>query len=206
MHRRFVFAASLLLLGSGASQLRAQAAKVTPRPSFGVLAGLNISTLSGSDVDGASSRTGFIGGGYAHFRFAGSGIGIEPEILYSMQGAKSTGEDASIKLSYLQIPVLFRYDFPTSSKAQPFFVVGPSIGIKIGCDVSGQGVSVDCDKVNLQTTGFDLGGTLGAGVAFKAGKQSVSLGARYTFGTNDVFENNFKAKSRFWSILAGFGF
>ena len=206
MPRRFIFAASLALLTGGASQLDAQAARVTPRPSFGVLAGLNIATLSGSDVEGASSRLGFIGGGYADFHFAGSGFGIEPELLYSMQGAKTSGEEASLELSYLQIPVLFRYDFPTTSKARPFVVAGPSIGIKIGCNVSGQGVSVDCDTVNLQTTGFDLGGTLGAGVGFKLGKQTASLGARYTIGTNDIFENNFKAKSRFWSILAGFGF
>lgn len=206
MHHRSVFLASLLLVVGAASQVGAQAARVTPRPSFGVLAGINISTLSGSDVDGASSRVGFIGGGYATFHFAGSGFGIEPELLYSMQGANDAGGDASLKLSYLQIPVLFRYDFTTTGSARPFFVAGPSIGVKIGCTVSGQGVSVDCDAAQLQTTGFDLGGTIGGGVAFKAHRQSVSLGARYTVGTNDIFENNFKAKSRFFSILAGFGF
>ena len=204
MHRRVVLAAAALLIVTGAPQLRAQAAS-SPRPTYGVLAGVNFSTLSGDDVEGASSRSGFIGGGFVTFHFH-NGLGLEPELLYSQQGASSSDNGTSLRMSFVQIPVLLRYDVRTHATAHPFFLAGPSIGIKVSCSASGEGVSVDCDRADLQTTGFDLGALIGAGVAFRAGKQSVSLGARYTIGTNDLFENNFHAKSRFWSVLAGIAF
>lgn len=136
MNRRSVLLAAALIIVADASHARAQA-KVTPRPTYGVLAGVNVSTLSGSSVEGASSRTGFIGGGFVTFHF-GSGLGLEPEMLYSMQGAKTNGGDAALNLTYLQIPVLLRYDFSTRSTAHPFFVAGPSFGIRMGCSASGQ--------------------------------------------------------------------
>ena len=204
MNRRVVLAAAALLSAAGVSQARAQAAS-SPRPTYGALAGVNFATLSGDDVEGASSRTGFIGGGFVTFHFH-NGLGLEPELLYSQQGASSSDNGTALRMSFVQIPVLLRYDFRVRSGPRPFVLAGPSIGIKVSCSASGEGVSVDCDRADLQTTGFDLGGTLGGGVAFRAGKQSLSLGARYTIGTNDLFENNFHAKSRFWSILAGIAF
>lgn len=202
MLRRFVLLPAALLLAC-ASHVRAQE-KTAPRPTFGVLAGVNVANLSGSSVEGASNRTGFIGGVFATFHF-GEGIGLEPEMLYSMQGAKTGSGNAALKLNYVQLPVLLRYDVSARAAAHPFFVAGPSFGIEVSCSAAGEGVSVSCDQAGLHTTSFDLGGTLGAGVAFRAAKRSVSLGARYTVGTNDVFQNSVHAKSRFWSILAGIG-
>jgi hypothetical protein len=203
MHRRTIFVVAAMLALPGAQSATAQVAAGL-RPSVGVLAGVNVATISGSDVANASNRTGFIGGLYATFHIA-NGFGIEPEALYSMQGAKDSQDNLTVKLDYVQVPVLLRYDFQTKAPAHPFVMVGPSFGVKVGCKANSGSLTASCATTLLSPKSFDIGGTAGAGVAFAAGKSTLSIGARYTMGVRKTF-NDSDAKNRVWSVLAGLSF
>lgn len=197
MNRRTIFVAAAVLAIAGVQSASAQAPLV-PHPTVGILAGVNLAKVSGSDVSGISNRTGFLGGLYVTFHIA-NGFGIEPEALYSMQGA--SGSDFTLKLDYVQVPVLLRYDFPTHAPVHPFLMVGPSFGIKASCKVTNGSSSGSCADAEISPKSFDMGGTAGAGVAL--GK--LSVGARYTMGFSKI-EDSADFKNRVFSVLAGLSF
>lgn len=71
----------------------------------GIKAGMNFADQSISNVS-TNTRTGFAGGGYLVINF-GEKWGLQPEILFSSQGAElptSTNE-----LNYITLPILLRY-------------------------------------------------------------------------------------------------
>jgi hypothetical protein len=199
MNRRTIFVAAAALAIAGAQNASAQVPLV-PHPTVGILAGVNLAKLSGNDVTDASNRTGFMGGLFVTFHVA-NGFGIEPEALFSMQGAKNSNPDFTVKLDYVQVPVLLRYDVQTHAPAHPYLMVGPSFGFKVQCKIDSGSASSDCKDFDVTPKSFDMGGTAGAGVAF--GKLSVS--ARYTMGFSKIADN-FDAKNRVISVLAGLAF
>src|SRR5450432_1192824 len=77
---------------------------------FGVKAGANFATLTGSAADGAKTKVDFNGGAFAHIPLFNSFF-LQPELVYSGQGAKATEneEDFTVNQSYLNVPVLFQY-------------------------------------------------------------------------------------------------
>ncbi|MCB9070111.1 MAG: PorT family protein [Calditrichae bacterium] len=89
------------------------------QPTFvkGVKAGLNIATIGGDDISDVDSRTGFAAGLFGEIGIDKM-FAIQPEVYYSMQGAKSkedingTTVDVTMKLDYIQIPVLFKFIIP----------------------------------------------------------------------------------------------
>lgn len=199
MHRRTIFVAVAVLAIAGAQRASAQAPLV-PHPTVGILAGVNLAKLSGSDVTDASNRTGFVGGLYLTLHIAG-GFGIEPEALYTMQGSKFKDSDLQVKLNYISVPVLLRYDVKTPG-VHPYLFAGPTFSFKASCKEANDTDSVDCSQDEaLKPKSFDIGATGGAGVAF--GKLSVS--ARYTAGFSKV-SDNIDAKNRTISVLAGLAF
>jgi hypothetical protein len=197
--RSMVLSAALLATVGAVS---AQAQALNPKPTLGVIAGLNLAKVGGSDVSDVSNRTGLAAGLYATFHMH-KGFGIEPEALFSMQGAKSGTQ--TVKLNYIQVPVLARYDFPSKSPAMPFLVAGPAFGFKAGCKVSDGSESASCSDAGMDTKSFDLGAAVGAGVGFRAGKNTVSVQARYTHGFSDIVDGA-SVKNRDIGILAGISF
>lgn len=100
---------------------------------FGAKVGLNISNLSG-DVDDTKSLIGAHLGGFAEISISEK-FAIQPELLFSMQGAKSEysesdidysySEETKTKLNYLNIPLLAKYYV-----ADKFaLLAGPQFGI-----------------------------------------------------------------------------
>jgi hypothetical protein len=206
MNRRSIVIASALLISAGVSTASAQIG-LASRTSFGLLAGGNFANLSGSDAEGAKSRTGFVAGLSLDFR-AASGIGVEVDGLYSQQGAKvpSKGGDATLKLDYVQVPVLLKYRFSTHTPVGPFIVLGPYAAFRAKCDVELGGSSTSCeDFIGEKAKSTDFGGTAGAGVGFKLGKQELSVSARYNMGFTKIFEDS-NAKNKVFSVLAGLSF
>ncbi|HEY7894391.1 MAG TPA: porin family protein [Gemmatimonadaceae bacterium] len=207
MHKRFVMvSAAALALVAGGQTVSAQ--MPTPKPTLGVLGGLNLATLGGSDVTGASNRTGLQAGLYLtlHMNHAWS---VEPEALYTQQGTTSQG--TTLKMNYIQVPVLLRWDVASHNPVHPFFIAGPAAAFQIGCDASGGGQSMTCDQLSQESDGsfskksFDVLGVAGAGLGFNFGATQMSLGARYNYGFSDAFSNT-DAKNRFFSILLGVTF
>ena len=134
-NRNLCIAASLCcFLGGG---LPAQ------RPSaFGVTAGINLASVSGSAED-ASNRTGLRLGVFM-IRTLVPGVQLQPEAVFTSKGAAYDNVD--LVINYLQVPVLIRVELPTASAGLvPYGVIGPALALRIGCDLrASNGDTVEC--------------------------------------------------------------
>jgi hypothetical protein len=185
-------------LVAGAPALSAQTP--APRPTvFGVLAGLNSSTVSveDSDDDDAGRRNGFGGGAYLTFGLTPL-FGLRTELLYSMKGATAPGEDGdpelTVKLDYVELPILLQLEPATASPVRPRFYAGPAVAGRVRCrlsaEVDGEDFSTDCrepdgDNENLFKT-VDFSGVVGGELAFGVGGRALAVGVRYTHGFTNI--------------------
>jgi hypothetical protein len=175
--------------------------------SVGAKGGLNVSNLSGiNDIEGFKSKAlvGFHLGGFATFNL-GRNFAIQPELLYSSQGAKVevAGDEENLKLNYINIPVMIK--FLTNSG---FYVeAGPQIGFKAG------DVTFDGDDISDEFENSDF--SAGFGLGFQPTKSPFGVGARYNVGLGkvsdleDFDDNNVDVKngvfqlSLYWRFLGG---
>ena len=154
--------------------------------SFGPKAGLNIAHVSvakSSDYS-YSSTTRFYGGAFGNYKLSDM-FAAQLEILYSGEGEK--GKDLSnnntsdnIKISYLNVPVLFQYKSPVGVYAE----TGPQVGFLLSIkekygDESDQDIKSYYKSVNFSWA-FGLG--------YKLEKYVPGLGinARYTLGLGAI--------------------
>ncbi|HEX7903167.1 MAG TPA: porin family protein [Chitinophagaceae bacterium] len=141
---------------------------------FGVKAGANISNFTGGNFDAVKKKAlvGFHGGTYFRFQFLR--FALQGEAMISTQGAKIDSVSGSYdwKLTYINIPVLAQYRFPTG-----FYVeAGPQVGFKI---------SENIDNTTLKdfAKGLDLSAVAGFGIRAKKG---LGIGGRYTVGLSKI--------------------
>ena len=137
---------------------------------FGVKAALNVSNLTG-DVDNASSLVGFQVGGFAEIKLTEK-FAIQPELMYSAQGAESDGD--KFKLDYINIPVMAKFYVAKSFSLE----AGPQIGFLTSAKIEGEDV-----KDFVSSTDFSA--NLGAGFDFT---ENLSAGLRYNFGLTNVYD------------------
>ncbi len=156
---------------------------------FGVRAGLNIADLSGDDADETDSIIGFHIGGMMQY-FVSPDILIQPELLFTQKGyeVEYMGHTEDVTLSYLEIPVLAKYNFDLESVIlQPF--LGPALGILI-------------DDDDTEAEGIDFGLHLGLDAVLMG---NLLIGLRYNLGLTDVFED-VDAKNSVFMIGVGYMF
>ncbi|MGI4833081.1 MAG: porin family protein [Janthinobacterium lividum] len=174
--------AFLALLGGGlllASQAHAQ---------FGVKGGVNFAELQGRDGESSSYKTFYHVGVLYQWNVLGP-LAIQPELQYSVQGGDLKGAftDYTTKLHYFTVPVLAKLTLG------PVFVeAGPQFGYLVHANQDGQvqitstNGSSSYGQVSQTATkqykGFDFSLAAGAGLKFS----SLSLGARYVAGLNDI--------------------
>jgi len=189
----------------------------------GIMAGVNYSTVNqdpqSSEVT-FSYKAGLVAGGFLGYQVTDA-FSIEPQVLYSQKGSnvKGTGVNSSlegsIKIGYIEVPVLAKFWFPMSgSQMKPFVFVGPEVEFKVSCTADGAILAVtgsaDCDntgsEVKLKST--DFGVTAGAGIGFNAGGQDLRLDARYTLGLSNINDSgdNRDIKNRAFAVTIGLGF
>jgi outer membrane protein with beta-barrel domain len=193
MFRRCVpiAAAVALLLG-------AQTASAVSLASKGVIAGLNMATLDGLDED-PDSRFGMVVGAFADIALTDA-IGVHPELLFSMKGAtdETPAGDMTIKLDYIEVPVLVTYTMPVG-KMKASLLVGPSFAynvnakFKLGSDEE--------DAENVEDIDYSLIG--GAQVTLPMG---LGIGVRYTYGLADIDDGGDTVTNQTISIVLSYGF
>ena len=103
---------------------------------LGIKGGLNVYNLTTNNVDN-NPLTGFNLGLLGHVHLADQ-LAIQPELVYSMQGAKLQS-GAEVKLAYINIPVLFQYMFDNGFRLQ----LGPQIGLLSGAKSTLNGVKTE---------------------------------------------------------------
>ena len=173
MKKTLILAASLFLI-IGAT--KAQGVH------FGLKAGMNASSLSNSDSK-SDSKIGFNAGALAHIHTSSKSWAVQPELVYSVEGAKSKGEgDFKTNLNYLNVPVLVQYLFSNGFRIE----AGPQIGFLMSAKAKSGSTSVDI-KDGFNTTNFSVPVGLGYLTSYGLG-----FDARYNFGVSDVTKSDTK--------------
>ena len=162
---------------------------------FGVKAGLNLSTWS---YDDASLRPGFHAGGFATVQFSRM-FAVQPEVMYSMEGAAWEGKldvsDFSLAnakvtstVHKLNVPVMLQFT-PISMltiEAGPQFGFNLAVSHHIKSNIAGiveTESDVDVDKENYNM--FEMG--IAAGLKLNL-TRNMAIGARYVYGISPIFD------------------
>lgn len=173
---------------------------------FGVKAGLNLGSLSG-DIEDAfvnsdmNMRPSFHVGGFAEIKLADK-FAIQPELLYSIEGAKQDVDGESEKLiwdlQYLNIPIMAKY-YATDKLS---LEAGPQIGFLMKAEATFDGDTVADFKDDSKSTAFSL--NLGAGYNFT---ENIFGSLRYTLGMSNIIdEDDFDSKSNVLALSVGYKF
>ncbi len=201
MKKLFGVICLLLTLGLLTNQAKAQV-------DFGIRGGVNFATFNDIDAN-VESRTGLMIGAYLSYPISNSPISIQPAVLYTQKGATTDGltenNIVEVKLDYIEIPVLAKFDYITDGGLTPFVYFGPYIGFNLSADAEytdgdiTPGVDIED---NVKSTDFGI--VVGAGLGFG----QIDVGIRYSAGLTPIFEDalNSDAKNGVISIAAGLGF
>lgn len=156
----------------------------------GLKAGLNLANGSGDNADAldASMLTTFHVGVYGQFGLSDA-ITLQPEVLYYGAGSKVVDGEFDLKLSYIAVPVMFKYNLGETFNIQ----AGPQIGLLMSADLDGTDI-----KDGLK--GTDFGFNIGAGATF--GKFSAD--ARYSLGLSNIDDAGGDWKNNVIQISLGY--
>jgi hypothetical protein len=165
--------------------------------SIGPKAGLNISNYTGGDIE-SKALVGYHLGGIINYGF-GNVFSIQPEVLFSTQGAKVNrgGNESDFKISYVTVPIMLKF------KTNGGFYVefGPQAGFRTSSDIPDQ-------TINNFAKNLDLAAAAGIGYQSPIG---LGVGVRYVAGLSKVgdfsgqnidpdFKNSVIQASIFWAI------
>jgi len=179
--------------------------------SYGITVGFGFYNMSGDGTSqqgvSTSSQSGLIIGGFFEYPL-GTNLFVQPEMKYIRKGMDKThtyddyvplGKIAAasdepsdkVKLSYIQMPVLFKYVIPTKGKIKPSVVLGPSLAYNLSAkdEASGWGAPWDGEFDIKNVKKFDFGGVIGAGVAYPIGNLMFGIDVRYDKSFSNAFDD-----------------
>lgn len=187
---------------------------------IGVKAGLNISSLAFDENEmNSSSRTGFTAGVMVEIPLA-KNFSLQPELLYSQQGGKTSFFDSEVtnsnykgtlELNYLNIPLMLKYYVVKGLSVQ----AGPQIGILLKANNKYEDNFLgyeNHESFNLKdySTGIDTSVNFGLGYQFK---DKFYTDLRYNISYSNVFKDgdanyfiNQDMKNRVFQISLGYFF
>ena len=169
-------------------------------PTFGLKAGLNVSSISDDGYEDAKSKAGFYGGIFMNAPLSEQ-FSIQPEVLYSQYGAKTVStyttplqtvrNSASLNLDYIAVPVMFQFH------ATPDFYIeaGPEFGFLVSAKAKGDRTttaagggasstaSYTSQDMKDNFSSFNMGAGLGLGFNFTP---NLGINARYVAGFTDI--------------------
>lgn len=188
-----------------------------PEVKFGAKAGLNLANMSGDDDD-SSIKIGFHVGGMAEIGLTDK-LAVQPELLYSGQGAKFP--NGKLALNYLALPVLVKYGLAENFSLE----AGPQFGFLLSAksktdidDAPGMVDAFDDGEVTVYAAqtrtndlkdnfkSFDLGVALGANYRLN---NAINLNARYIMGLSNTPKDSsdeYKFKNAVIQISVGYFF
>lgn len=187
---------------------------------IGVKAGLNISSLAFDENQmNSTSRTGFTAGVMVEIPLA-KNFSLQPELLYSQQGGKTSFFDSDVtnsnykgtlELNYLNIPLMLKYYVVKGLSVQ----AGPQIGILLKANNKYEDNFlgyVNHESFNLKdySAGIDTSVNFGLGYQFK---DKFYTDLRYNISYSNVFKDgdanyfiNQDMKNRVFQISLGYFF
>lgn len=195
---------------------------------LGAKAGVNFASLGGDNTDGIDGLTGFHVGALVEVPVS-ERFSVQPEVLYSAQGAKTEISESLLgasftatskrKLDYIQVPIMAKYYIVDGLAVE----AGPQVGFLVSANAESKlDLSGDIDPTIIKeientygtgdidisdhTKGIDFGLALGASYRLDMG---VFFGARYTLGLtdiNDIDGSNVKNQNNVFQLSAGYSF
>ena len=177
--------------------------------SWGIQAGLNMTNVSASDLNGTvKSRTGFFVGPTVKFSLPIVGLGIDASALYDQREGKAevAGQTETVKSQSIQVPINLRYGIGLGV-AEVFAFAGPQFGFNIG---GKKGVFNDMADWTLKSSNFSANVGLGATIL---GKLQAKINYNVALGKTGEFESVSStvkqvvdAKLNAWQISLAFFF
>lgn len=186
--KKMVFTAvAVLVFGLTNAQ---DAVKATSEVKFGAKGGINFANIVGDDAGDANMFVGFNAGFFVEIPVTDK-LTIQPEILYSAQGSKSEGPlvidgslydvKATMKLNYINIPVMFKYNVVEKFSLEAGPYVGFLTTAKMKVDVDGYGSATEDMKDLVKST--DIGIALGMNYEFS---DVIFANVRYQGGLTQI--------------------
>ena len=171
---------------------------------FGVRGGANLSNLSGDlrDEELFENKVSFHGGVTLNFPLVEDFISLQPELLYSRKGFKTSGEEytnlllqkrrreGSVNYHYLDLPILANIN-----TGPVYFELGPQLSYLLSVnnetevyDGSGNLIASSRDEKSKEgLADFEIGYV--AGLGFRA-SNGISLGLRYNGAFSDFVKED----------------
>ena len=151
---------------------------------FGFKGGANLANVTG-DIEGVKMKIGFNAGAVAKISVTDA-FSIQPEVVYSNQGATIEELDVKMNLNYINIPVMFQYN------VSGFIIeTGPQVGILASAKAKAEGESADIKEM---FKGIDF--SWGVGVGYQMPGSGLGLNARYNVGLAKINEGDGEDKAK----------
>jgi hypothetical protein len=149
---------------------------------LGIKGGLNFYTIHNDNNVKYDTKVGFNAGFLGHIHLS-SNLAVQPEIVYSSQGAKYTvnGVTTKINLGYINLPVLIQYMFDNGFRLQ----AGPQVGFLVNAKSETGNTSTDI-KNNLSLVDFSIV----MGISYVNPSTGFGIDGRYNLGFGNINENN----------------
>lgn len=162
-----------------------------------------------TDNEGTSYLKKIGGGGFVRFGVSGLSVQLEALALTKGEKAEDTDGEVSIKIDYIEVPVLLRFGAGSLASASPYVMVGPSFGFKTSCkgEVKSGSVSASGDcGTDVPVKSMDIGATGVVGLQFSAGPGALFVEGRYTHGLSNISDdsNGNKVMNRMFAAMAGY--
>lgn len=170
MKKTIILAAAIFMAAGTNAQMKAH---------FGVKAGMNASELHQKDVS-SQTKIGFHAGVLAHMHRDGSQWAFQPEVLYSLEGAKSKANSSNkTDLHFVNVPLLAQYMFDNGFRLE----AGPQVNFLVAANSKAGSATTDTKSAYTTTS---LSVPVGIGYLTRSG---LGFDARYSFGVTDLRNN-----------------
>lgn len=156
-------------------------AKAQVKAQFGLKGGVNVASLNSNNANDFDSKVGFHAGGLVHIHLTKM-FAIQPEVVYSTQGAKLNiaGIENKFDINYVNVPVLLQFMTAKGFRVE----TGPQVGFLTTATRKINGNSAN-EKDAYNTTDFSW--AVGLGYLSSA---NVGVDVRYNLGISDISKSS----------------
>ena len=128
----------------------------------------------------------------------GNNIAIQPELSFLQKGWRLKFEffgslaDNSVKLNYIDVPILFKYKFGPPNAVNGYAILGPSFGYAFSGTVKDHVADTSESIEFSDDDGFkrtELGAVIGVGMGFPAGTGNFIFDLRYNLGITNLSDD-----------------
>ena len=128
-------------------------------------------------------------------------LGVRPAGPRLAKNDVVVGTHVTLKLDYLEAPLLGVVTFPSCGPVTPFVYGGPAFGLNVSATAARVGMEED-DDIDDDVRGSDVAMTFGGGINV----DGLTFEARYTEGLSSIAEGERDIRTRAFLFIGGFSF